>query len=56
MDPTRGNVNLGMGGMQVHGIGSRMLMHKDVIANVIATRSCPVLPVDELVLVFHTPL
>ena len=31
MDPTRGIVNLGMGGMKVYGIGSRRLVYKEVV-------------------------
>ena len=31
MDPTRGAVNVGVGGLQVHGIGSRRLVHKEKV-------------------------
>ena len=31
MDPTRGNVNLGMGEIKVYGIGSRRLVYKEVV-------------------------
>ena len=30
-DPTRDAVNLGVGGLQVHGTGSHRLMYKEVI-------------------------
>ena len=31
VDPTRGAVNVGVGGLQVHGIGSRRLVHKEKV-------------------------
>ena len=31
VDPTRGAVNVAVGGLQVHGIGSRRLVHKEKV-------------------------